>query len=274
MYTIQEVIDEVTCKRQLRHLSVLSYDLIIKDVFVDNIKFVTEFSKKTGDYPSLSAIDIKVVALAYQLEKEHVGDSHLNTVPKIQKDISVYKSKPDESKHAMGFFIPIEKKSETDAEKTPVPETEKESKPENGKEEDSANEETDSIDLECENLQSKLESLQMTEEDESVDILVPITENEQDDYEDDIDEGTINRYSITTLLVNFTVFTKIIENFRCFFRRRRRRRQLDHSRQFAANEKENGRRSIHRRSFHSLLHDSRLCHAKHPQANRSQCKCI
>ena len=31
---------------------------------------VTEFSKKTGDYVSLSAVDLKLIALVYQLECE------------------------------------------------------------------------------------------------------------------------------------------------------------------------------------------------------------
>lgn len=43
------------------------------------MSLVTEFSKKTGDYPSLSATDIKVLALTYQLELEHVGSQHLKT---------------------------------------------------------------------------------------------------------------------------------------------------------------------------------------------------
>lgn len=42
---------------------------------------VTEFSKKTGDYPSLSATDIQVLALTYQLEAEFVGVSHLKQEP-------------------------------------------------------------------------------------------------------------------------------------------------------------------------------------------------
>lgn len=32
---------------------------------------VTAFSKKTGDYQSLSSVDIKLMALTYQLECEH-----------------------------------------------------------------------------------------------------------------------------------------------------------------------------------------------------------
>ena len=36
---------------------------------------------KTGDYKSLSAVDIKVMALTYQLEKEFVGSDHIKSAP-------------------------------------------------------------------------------------------------------------------------------------------------------------------------------------------------
>ncbi|XP_060522569.1 RNA-binding protein NOB1 isoform X2 [Cylas formicarius] len=68
--TCQEVLDEITNRRQLRRLVTLPFDLVIKEVFPDNVKLVTEFAKKTGDYPSLSATDIKVISLTYQLQKE------------------------------------------------------------------------------------------------------------------------------------------------------------------------------------------------------------
>ena len=42
---------------------------------------MTDFSKKTGDYRSLSAVDIRLMALTYQLEKEHVGTGHIKTEP-------------------------------------------------------------------------------------------------------------------------------------------------------------------------------------------------
>ncbi|XP_026498201.2 RNA-binding protein NOB1 [Vanessa tameamea] len=89
IYTIQEVIDEITNDRQRRKLVVLPYDLEVKDVFTENIKFITEFSKKTGDYTSLSATDIKIMALTYQLEKEILGTSHLKTEPTMQKTVKV-----------------------------------------------------------------------------------------------------------------------------------------------------------------------------------------
>uniref|UniRef100_A0A1B6LHL0 RNA-binding protein NOB1 n=1 Tax=Graphocephala atropunctata TaxID=36148 RepID=A0A1B6LHL0_9HEMI len=87
--SIQEVIDEITSKRQLKRLVVLPYDLKLTNVFSENISFVTEFSKKTGDYPSLSATDIKVMALVYQLEKQHVGADHLKTAPAHDKVVSL-----------------------------------------------------------------------------------------------------------------------------------------------------------------------------------------
>lgn len=90
IYTIQEVVDEITNDRQRRKLVVLPYDLKVKDVFTENIKFVTDFSKKTGDYTSLSATDIKVIALTYQLEKEIIGSEHLKTEPTMQKTVKVY----------------------------------------------------------------------------------------------------------------------------------------------------------------------------------------
>ncbi|XP_063829868.1 RNA-binding protein NOB1 [Ostrinia nubilalis] len=89
VYTIQEVIDEITNDRQRRKLVVLPYDLKVKNVFAENIKFVTDFSKKTGDYTSLSATDIKVMALTYQLEKEMIGTEHLKTEPTMQRTIKV-----------------------------------------------------------------------------------------------------------------------------------------------------------------------------------------
>ncbi|XP_020707810.2 RNA-binding protein NOB1 isoform X2 [Athalia rosae] len=105
--TAQEVVNEITNKRQLRRLVVLPYDLIIKDVFPENIHFVTEFSKKTGDYRSLSATDINVIALTYQLEKEKVGTQHLKDIPttSVASNVSI-KPPDDHSQNVVGFFLP------------------------------------------------------------------------------------------------------------------------------------------------------------------------
>lgn len=115
--TIQEVINEVKNVRQIRRLAVLPYDLEIKDVFPEHVKFVTEFAKKTGDYRSLSATDIKIIALTYQLEKEHVGIEHLKTEPVHAKTLNITtrpnKVVKDIVKESLpGWYYPKSKKEE------------------------------------------------------------------------------------------------------------------------------------------------------------------
>lgn len=63
----------------------------------------------TGDYPSLSATDIKVMALTYQLEKEYVGIDHLRTKPLIQRSVNVFTNKsatPEMHTDVSGFYLP------------------------------------------------------------------------------------------------------------------------------------------------------------------------
>ncbi|XP_018405683.1 PREDICTED: RNA-binding protein NOB1 [Cyphomyrmex costatus] len=110
--TEQVVVDEIINKRQLRKLVVLPYDLKVQEAFTENVKFVTEFSKKSGDYTSLSATDIKVIALTYQLEKEKVGTIHLKNSPTIR----IIKSTSDKDKESrndpklpVGFYMPKKK---------------------------------------------------------------------------------------------------------------------------------------------------------------------
>ncbi|XP_012540283.1 RNA-binding protein NOB1 [Monomorium pharaonis] len=108
--TEQAVVNEITSKRQLRRLVVLPYDLKVQEAFPENIKFVTEFAKKSGDYTSLSATDIKVIALTYQLEKEKVGTAHLKDMPTIRtiKSAADRESEGD-PKLPVGFYMPKKK---------------------------------------------------------------------------------------------------------------------------------------------------------------------
>lgn len=66
---------------------------------------VSDFAKKTGDYASLSATDIQVIALTYQLEKEHVGVEHLRTEP-VKRVIAPGHLPSQEFKQVAGFFVP------------------------------------------------------------------------------------------------------------------------------------------------------------------------
>ncbi|XP_050523862.1 RNA-binding protein NOB1 [Daktulosphaira vitifoliae] len=104
IYTIQEVINEVTNKRQKTDLSFLPYTLNISNVFPENIKFVVEFSKKTGDFPNLSVTDIKVIALTYQIHKDKYGTESLKIEPQSK---SVVFDKPISNENKIiGFYDP------------------------------------------------------------------------------------------------------------------------------------------------------------------------
>lgn len=83
----------------------------MKEVFPENIRYITEFSKKTGDYPSLSATDIKVMALTYQLEKEKVGTDHLHTEPVMQQKVNIVTKNvaPEINPNITGFHAPGKK---------------------------------------------------------------------------------------------------------------------------------------------------------------------
>ncbi|XP_050506456.1 RNA-binding protein NOB1 [Diabrotica virgifera virgifera] len=107
MITCPEVVDEIKNKRQLRRLVVLPYDLIVQDVFPENISIITEFSKKTGDYPSLSATDIKVMALTYQLHKEKSGTEGLRMEPVMQKaEVTTENKALEMNPDVTGFYLP------------------------------------------------------------------------------------------------------------------------------------------------------------------------
>lgn len=80
-YTVQGVLDEIKNDRQLKRLVVLPYQLAVREPDAEVLALVTNVAKKTGDFATLSLVDLKVVALTYQLEKEHVGTEHLREEP-------------------------------------------------------------------------------------------------------------------------------------------------------------------------------------------------
>lgn len=187
MITCQEVVDEITNKRQLRRLVVLPYDLTVKQVFPESVRVVTEFSKKTGDYPSLSATDIKVMALTYQLEKELVGVEHLRTEPIVKKEVNIYSNNKSATieinSDVTGFHFP--------GKKTELTKTDEEKEVES---EDCEQKDDEQVST---NLAEKFESLDcnISDDEDYEDILEPVEQDDEidqetDDEEDD-DEGWI-----------------------------------------------------------------------------------
>ncbi|CAI5782266.1 RNA-binding protein NOB1 isoform X1 [Podarcis lilfordi] len=110
IYTIREVVTEIRDKETRRRLAVLPYELHFKQPFPEYVRLVTEFSKKTGDYPSLSATDIQVLALTYQLEAENVGVAHLKKEPEQKVKLSSTKQHPETPVHVAGFHLPSKTK--------------------------------------------------------------------------------------------------------------------------------------------------------------------
>eukprot|EP00088_Acartia_fossae_P032316 TRINITY_DN3309_c0_g1_i3.p1 TRINITY_DN3309_c0_g1~~TRINITY_DN3309_c0_g1_i3.p1 ORF type:complete len:544 (-),score=139.32 TRINITY_DN3309_c0_g1_i3:445-2076(-) len=109
LVTLREVIDEIRDKPTRQRLKALPYELEYRQPSSEGLRVVTEFSKKTGDYPSLSAVDLMVLAVAYDLEAEKCGTAHLNKEPKVQKTVEFYqpsKGISEGDKKIAGFYTP------------------------------------------------------------------------------------------------------------------------------------------------------------------------
>ncbi|RUS89384.1 hypothetical protein EGW08_002904 [Elysia chlorotica] len=81
IYTVPEVIAESCDRATRRRLKTFPLDIKFKEPSGDTIRLISEFAKKTGDYSSLSAVDLKVLALTYDLEKQFKGVAHLRKQP-------------------------------------------------------------------------------------------------------------------------------------------------------------------------------------------------
>nr|CAG4651912.1 EOG090X07WR [Triops cancriformis] len=108
IYTIRDVVGEIRDSATKQRLQVLPYELKFREPDVEAIKYITEFAKKTGDYPTLSAVDIRVLALTYQLELEAGNQDRLKKEPKMVKTVTVGPRAPEEMKpiNVAGFYFP------------------------------------------------------------------------------------------------------------------------------------------------------------------------
>lgn len=83
-YTVPAVLQEIRDAKARQHLEQLPFDLQTREASREGIHAVSEFARQTGDYASLSAVDLQVLGLLYDLEREACcGDvSHIRTTPK------------------------------------------------------------------------------------------------------------------------------------------------------------------------------------------------
>jgi len=111
IYTTRDVVDEIRDHATKQRLQVLPYELHYVEPTPENLKHVTEFSKKTGDFPSLSATDLRLIAAVYQLEKEHGDVNRLRNEPIISKTYSTTKKLLENPKEIVGFYLPEKDKA-------------------------------------------------------------------------------------------------------------------------------------------------------------------
>ncbi|XP_003747945.1 RNA-binding protein NOB1 [Galendromus occidentalis] len=84
IYSLPNVVEEIRDSATRQRLQVLPYKLRLdRTPTTESLCAVTDFSKKTGDYPSLSATDLSILALTHFLEREvHGNVDHLSVTPK------------------------------------------------------------------------------------------------------------------------------------------------------------------------------------------------
>ncbi|XP_063698965.1 RNA-binding protein NOB1 [Culicoides brevitarsis] len=215
MFTVQGVMDEIKNDKQLSRLAVLPYNLKVREPFPENLKFVQEFAKKTGDYATLSLTDLTVMALTYELEKQENGTDHLRTEPIMAKTV-FSSSKPNPEGYESKFTLPgfyVAKDDGNEGEKSDEPEKEM-------TEEELAER---IAQLSCEpegneeSLLVKVEEEKEENEDEGVEDDVEEEENEEEEEEDDDEEGWITPSNIRSLKTNFgpQTYSEAVPNVAC-----------------------------------------------------------
>ncbi|XP_065601358.1 RNA-binding protein NOB1 [Cyrtonyx montezumae] len=110
VYTVPEVLAEIRDRRARRRLAALPYELQLRRPRADFVRTVTEFAKRTGDFPSLSAADLQVLALTCQLQTENAGPGGLRLQPPDKVRLSSSSRHPEATLHIAGFHLPAKHK--------------------------------------------------------------------------------------------------------------------------------------------------------------------
>ncbi|NXY04343.1 NOB1 protein, partial [Pteruthius melanotis] len=110
LYTVPEVLAEIRDRPARRRLAALPCELRLRRPRPELLRLVTEFSKKTGDYPSLSAADLQVLALTCQLQAEIDGPGCLRWEPQDKVRLSSSPRHPEAPLHLAGFHLPAKHK--------------------------------------------------------------------------------------------------------------------------------------------------------------------
>jgi RNA-binding protein NOB1 len=92
LVTLTEVVGELRDKETRQRLEVMPFDLTYRQPSAEAVKKISDFARKTGDYASLSAVDIRysyLIALAVgQLDMVRVGPRSLVWGEKKQLELA------------------------------------------------------------------------------------------------------------------------------------------------------------------------------------------
>lgn len=81
--TVPGVLEEIRDAKARRHLEQWPMELVVKTPSKQSMQRIIEFSKQTGDFTSLSSVDLQVCALVLDMEQEGTLTlDHLRTTPK------------------------------------------------------------------------------------------------------------------------------------------------------------------------------------------------
>lgn len=117
VYCVDGVIGEIKDASTRESLNVLPFEFKLKQASSDAVKFISNFSRKTGDYSNLSAVDLHLLALTYQLCKENLNEEEFKQLKlepvKNLAPVEQTKLKLDKPVNIAGFYVP---KKENNAE--------------------------------------------------------------------------------------------------------------------------------------------------------------
>lgn len=126
-YTTPTVYNEIKDENAKQNLLLWGDKLIVRHPLPEYIKKVTDFSKLTGDFVVLSANDIHIIALTYELECElNNGDWRLRSFPGEKKE---FKKRVDAVKEDAAVGVTDVTEETTDTTETQPQEVEKKKKP-------------------------------------------------------------------------------------------------------------------------------------------------
>lgn len=109
--TVKGVLDEIKDDAGRRNLETFPYKIETRQVTAESMQAVSGFARKTGDLTYLSGPDLQVLALAYIMEKEKNGLTHIRAEPPAAHNINDLSLRPDTAAESEVAVVPFAQSS-------------------------------------------------------------------------------------------------------------------------------------------------------------------